>query len=205
MAKRLLNDKLIHKEEITEELKLVEESNVDYVTPTGKIYCDYGNGMMLPKSVFLNQHNGYLYTSIHSKSGKQIQRRVHILVAKAFVPNPNNFTVVMHKDNNKANPKADNLEWGTTQQNTLDAFKDGLEMNDKGFGDSQSFPVVQLNLNKEVIQIFGSISIASAETKITKTGISYQCKHKIKDTTKTPKCGFYFRYLEEFDKFGFVL
>jgi hypothetical protein len=51
---------------------------------------------------------------------------VHRLVAQAFLPNPNNLPVVMHKDNNKYNNHVSNLKWGTYSENTLQACRDGL-------------------------------------------------------------------------------
>lgn len=43
---------------------------------------------------------------------------VHILVAKAFIPNPDNLPEVNHKDENKENDAADNLEWCTSKYNS---------------------------------------------------------------------------------------
>lgn len=51
---------------------------------------------------------------------------VHILVAQAFVPNPNCLPEVNHIDGVKLNCTAGNLEWVTKSQNQLHAVKLGL-------------------------------------------------------------------------------
>lgn len=42
---------------------------------------------------------------------------IHRLVAQAFIPNPYNYPVINHKDENKHNNKVDNLEWCTVKYN----------------------------------------------------------------------------------------
>lgn len=42
---------------------------------------------------------------------------VHRLVATAFISNPNNYPIVNHKDENRTNNCADNLEWCTQEYN----------------------------------------------------------------------------------------
>lgn len=43
---------------------------------------------------------------------KRVEFRVHHLVAEAFIPNPENRTIVSHKDWDLTNNRADNLVWG---------------------------------------------------------------------------------------------
>lgn len=150
MAKRNLLDRLVNLSDITETLTLIEGSNTDYITPSGKIYKDYGNEKMLPKKNTINKNNGYLYCGITMSDGTQKQFRVHKLVALAYLPNPNNYPYVCHKDDNKANPQVDNLEWGDASKNTKDAFDRGLAKNTKGYEDSQSIPVYAFTMDKKI-------------------------------------------------------
>ena len=53
--------------------------------------------------------------------------RVHRLVAEAFIPNTENKPCINHKDGNKQNNNADNLEWCTHSENTIHSFKNGLQ------------------------------------------------------------------------------
>lgn len=168
MARRFLKEKLTHKNQIKEKIYPIKDSDTDYITKTGKIYKDYGNNMYYPKSVFVNHHNGYVYTNItYLINGKHInkQRRVHILLAETFLPNPNNYPVVMHKDNNKENNNLNNLKWGTISENTQQAVDDGLLCNDKGYEDSQSIPVIMYDsLTRKEVKRFGSMCEASRYT-----------------------------------------
>ena len=52
------------------------------------------------------------------KDGKMYYRRVHRLVASAFIPNPNNYPVINHIDENPSNNCVSNLEWCSKSYNT---------------------------------------------------------------------------------------
>ena len=52
------------------------------------------------------------------KRGKIKAIRVHKAVAETFIPNPNKYPIVHHKDENRGNPDYTNLEWVTAQKNT---------------------------------------------------------------------------------------
>lgn len=53
-----------------------------------------------------------------TKEGKTRCFFVHRLVAEAFIPNPNNYPQVNHKDECKTNNFVDNLEWCTAKYNS---------------------------------------------------------------------------------------
>lgn len=68
---------------------------------------------------------GYLYINLYNK-GIRKTHVIHRLVARAFIDNPNDYPVVNHKDCNKQNNHASNLEWCTISQNTKHAYDNGL-------------------------------------------------------------------------------
>lgn len=76
-------------------------------------------GLNASKEIILKQSedkDGYLLVGLH-KNGKSKTVRVSRIVAKAFIPNPNEYPEVNHKDENNQNNRVDNLEWCTTQYN----------------------------------------------------------------------------------------
>lgn len=63
-----------------------------------------------------------------SKNNIRSKYTIHRLVAIHFIPNPNNFPIVLHKDNNKLNTYYQNLIWGTYSENNAQAIRDGLNV-----------------------------------------------------------------------------
>jgi hypothetical protein len=93
---------------------LIKNSKTDYVDRLGNIYSINTKSK---ESYFIKKELvnicGYKCCGIkYYKNNKNIiiQKRVHRLVAEAFISNPNNFPVVMHIDNNKKNNCVDNLK-----------------------------------------------------------------------------------------------
>jgi hypothetical protein len=87
-------------------------SNLGHVRRDGK--------MLKPQS-----GRGYWHVSL-SLRGKRYTKRIHRLVAQAFIPNPRNLPEVNHKRGNTANNRVSNLEWSTTLANRRHAAKHQL-------------------------------------------------------------------------------
>lgn len=60
--------------------------------------------------------HGYLIVGL-SEGSRRKNHYVHRLVAKAFVPNPDNLPVIDHIDHDRSNNVATNLQWLTQKQN----------------------------------------------------------------------------------------
>ena len=72
---------------------------------------DLGNVKSLKtnKNLYYSNSNGYYRVGLFKD--KRTMRAIHRLVAEAFIPNPNNYPCVNHKDCNKHNNCIENLEW----------------------------------------------------------------------------------------------
>lgn len=68
-------------------------------------------------------HDGYAMVSLKLPNIGWRSVFRHVLVAIAFIPNPNNYKEVNHIDYDRANPKVDNLEWVTRETNIRYSIK----------------------------------------------------------------------------------
>ena len=75
-------------------------------------YRHTGKGKILS----LNKVGDGYYAPHLCFNGKDEHPGVHILVAKAFIPNPENKPTVNHMDEDKSNNKVSNLEWATYKE-----------------------------------------------------------------------------------------
>ena len=126
-----------------------------------------------------NNNLGYEVINL-SKFGIKKYYTIHRLVAKAFIPNPNNYKEINHIDGNKRNNYVDNLEWCTRSQNMLHAYNKGLK---KGIS-KYNKKVLQI-LDGKIIKIWNNISEIKNTLHLDYSSI-FQCCNK-----KRNKCGGY--------------
>lgn len=124
--------------------------------------------------------DGYIEVILSKNKGKKF-RRVHRLVAEAFIPNPYNKPQVNHKDRNKENNTVDidnpqgnttNLEWTTCSENVVHCFDTGRSIYKK--------EVKQYTTDLKYIKCWKSIREASRELGISENNISSCCNGKLK-------------------------
>jgi hypothetical protein len=80
------------------------------------------------------RHSRYIHVTL-SKNGRHYHRSVHRLVALAFIPNPAHLSEVHHKDSNKHNNAASNLQWVTRKRNAEHMSKSSWWHKYNGFCD----------------------------------------------------------------------
>lgn len=89
----------------------------------------------------------YLRIGLVNKDGKRKNELVHRLIAKAFIPNPKNYTCVNHKDEDSLNNDVSNLEWCTYEYNN----KYGNHLN-------HCVPALLRSIEKKKVKVVGQDS-----------------------------------------------
>lgn len=128
----------------------------------------------LQKQKILSQRTGktgYVKVNLYRNTVRSRSMKtalVHRLVAEAFIDNPNNYKHINHKDENKENNCAENLEWCTAKYN--------LNYGSRKYVLTKK--VRQLSLDGTLINEFYGVREAERKTGISHSGISNCCNRK---------------------------
>jgi hypothetical protein len=105
----------------------LEFENTGYfISTTGFVKNNQGK---ILKTKFKNDRYHRAPIRINNKMKKML---LHRLVAKIYIPNPDNLETVNHKDGNKDNNNVENLEWCSRENNTKHAWVTGLTKKNLG-------------------------------------------------------------------------
>lgn len=143
-----------------------------------------------------NNVRGYLQVVLNKKGDKSY-KKVHRLVAENFIENPLNKREVNHIDGNKHNNNLSNLEWVTSSENQIHAYKLGLQKLHprRGSENNLSKKIMQLDLEGNLIRIWDSIGEASRNLSIANQNISVCLRRKQNKTN-----GYKWEYVKGYEK-----
>lgn len=128
------------------------------------------------------KRHGYYSVLLH-KEGKRKNMLVHRLVAKAFIPNPNNYPYINHKDENPSNNHVENLEWCTAEYNiNYGTCKERI-------ANSNSKPILKYDLDGNFICEYKSLAEAERIEGIDHATISLSCSGRV-----SYQCGYIWIY-----------
>tara|TARA_R110000796_G_C14268213_1_gene400912 strand:+ start:37 stop:489 length:453 start_codon:yes stop_codon:yes gene_type:complete len=89
----------------------IQGNNKYLIYPDGRVWSKIGKGKWLKVS---NNGNGYLKCALGRNSPNNY---IHHLVAKHYIPNPENLPVIDHINRNKKDNRVENLRWVSQKDN----------------------------------------------------------------------------------------
>ena len=136
-----------------------------------EIDTKWGNTRPLKGRILKPQLDKYGYLYVHLfKDKKNYHKTIHRLVATAFIPNPNNYPQVNHKDEDKTNNCVENLEWCDNTYNINYGTRTEKAAN------SKCKTVYQYDLEGNLVKKWNSLK----EIPYNKGNISMCCNGKLK-------------------------
>lgn len=147
-------------------------SNIGRIRSVDRYVQSKGGGKKFVKGRMLVPQycsNGYLFHGF-CKNNVVKQIMLHRVVAIAFLPNPNNYPEVNHKDEDITNNCVDNLEWCTSKYNA------NYGTRKEKLAQLRRKPVNQLDLNGNFIRRWRSAKDACESLGIDRSGVMRVCK-----------------------------
>lgn len=125
----------------------------------------------------LKLNKGYLGVRLY-KNSKGVTKKIHRLVAEAFIPNPNNLPQVNHINEDKTDNRVENLEWCTSEYNNNHGTRN--KKVSKNHAKLNKKITLQYTLDKQLVAEYESAAEASRQTGFDVDKIRLVCEEKKK-------------------------
>lgn len=144
--------------------------------PGKKPFVKYGKVLALRYD-----RKGYVRYQLH-KNGKRKDMYAHRLVAQAFIPNPNNYPVINHKDECVTNNHYTNLEWCTVKYNSNygNAQKKKAASIDYALNAIKQGKKVHQYQDGKLLKTWNNLADAARALKVERSSIRRVCQGKRK-------------------------
>ena len=130
-------------------------------------------------------HQGYLQVRLY-KNGKNKNCYIHRLVAEAFIPNPNHYKEINHKDENPSNSIVDNLEWCDRKYNI------NYGSHNERMASKKSKKVIQMDKDYLILNVFDSLQQIQKSLGFSSGNICECCNGR-----RNSAYGYIWRYADE--------
>lgn len=148
-------------------------SNIGRVKSLQRTRRGNGNSIVqVPERILRYKIDTYGYR-VYTLSKQNVLKShtCHRIVAKSFIPNPNNHDQVNHINGIKTDNNVKNLEWCNNSYNQKEAYRIGLNKARKSKDNTLSKKVAKIK-DGVVIKVYDCITDASKDNKVAKTAIS---------------------------------
>lgn len=154
------------------------------VSNYGNVLSKKANKILKPQLCF-----GYYIVTLKHK----YRKRIHRLVAEAFIPNPSNLPYVNHKNEIKIDNRVENLEWCDASYNIIygNAIKNMLNSRIEKCSNNKEVSVLQYDVYNNFIKEWKSFS------EIKKVlGLNISNIHKVCNGKRKKAGGYIWKYKE---------
>ena len=183
-----------------ERWKRVKEFPEYWVSNRGRVYSTVTDRFIEGTRL----RSGYIDVSLKI-AGERFHRYLHRMVAEAFIPNPDNYPIVRHLDDDPSNNDVENLAWGTQTDNMRDCIENGrfryfTKADIERANEVRRTPVIAIRLSDGYVEHFISQQEASRILGISQSDI-FSVVHGLHSNAK----GYYFTFdKNEADKFDWL-
>lgn len=160
-------------EKLSENWKQIDGFDGYLVSDHGRI-CSLKTGLLKP----CENSRGYMLVALNGKT-----KRLHRLVASAFIPNPENKPQVNHIDGDPKNNSVENLEWNTNGENQIHRYEELKK-------DNKPKSVAKLK-DGNIVDVYDSMSECERLEKLPKDSLRDLIRSQRKNK------GFYYQFVKD--------